>query len=523
MWFIESSALKNPGFPYVRLTWNNWDDYGYKTTFNSSLVLSGDQSIDLGTIKILKSGQTSGATPLPDHPVEKLGTDYCSVGSDAAYYETLFKLGAAIYQPYLDGVSDAAYSDHVRAKFEDVEGYKVSLLRFGGAERTIADASLLFATSNPITRKKGDGFVFSFKTSLADRANRFVIDFDFQTRGNLPNRMNALIGYNGTGKTRLLSNLAIAVSGYGYKSIEDSSKKRAGFFVGAPPPFRTVVVVSYSAFDTFEIPGATEVERARLQQEGNIFGYVYCGLREHADSDDSSSGQKEPTYRLRTPKETDAEFLTAVRRVRESHRSHLLLEILRPILSDASFQRIGLTSLYSSSGGGDDEVLMSLFRGLSSGHKVVLKILTEMTAQLDDSEPALVLIDEPETHLHPPLLAAFLKSVRTCLAHFDAYAIVSTHSPVVLQETPSPYVRVLRRVGSQSRVDNPTTETFGENIGVITSDVFNLDDGSTDWHSTLQSLAQEFSLKEIEELFQHRLGFAAKSYVESLREEGERE
>jgi hypothetical protein len=82
---------------------------------------------------------------------------------------------------------------------------------------------------------------------------------------------------------------------------------------------------------------------------------------------------------------------------------------------------------------------------------------------------------------------------------------------------------VLRRVGDQSRVDKPTIETFGENIGVITSDVFNLDDGSTDWHSTLQSLAQELSLKEIEDLFQHRLGFAAKSYVESLREEGKEE
>jgi predicted ATP-binding protein involved in virulence len=142
-----------------------------------------------------------------------------------------------------------------------------------------------------------------------------------------------------------------------------------------------------------------------------------------------------------------------------------------------------------------------------------------MTAHIDGSEPTLVLIDEPETHLHPPLLAAFLRGVRTCLERLDAYAIVSTHSPVVLQETPSQYVRVLRRVDAHSRVERPSMETFGENIGTITSEVFNLDDGSTDWHKTLKSLAESLTIDQIEELLQHRLGFVPKSYVVSLRDE----
>jgi ABC-type cobalamin/Fe3+-siderophores transport system ATPase subunit len=80
----------------------------------------------------------------------------------------------------------------------------------------------------------------------------------------LPNRINALIGYNGTGKTRLLSNLAIVASGYGYSSKEDLLKDTAGRFVGTAPPFKTVVVVSYSAFDTFVIPGQTDVEKKRF-------------------------------------------------------------------------------------------------------------------------------------------------------------------------------------------------------------------------------------------------------------------
>jgi hypothetical protein len=524
MWFVtEPSKLSRSKFPQVVLDWDNWDDYGYKTTFSALLKISEDATVDLGNIKILKFDQKQGRTLMPKGPVEELGHDYCSIGSGLSYYETLYKLGPSIYRPYLKGVSDVAYSEEIRAKFEDLEGYQVSILRFSGAERTIADASLLFAKPAALSRAKGEGFIFSFKTALAADANSFVIDFDFLRRGRLPNRMNVLIGYNGTGKTRLLSNLAIATSGYGYGTKEDQLEKRAGRFIGTPPPFKTVVVVSYSAFDTFVIPGRTRLERARLRKEGELFGYVYCGLRERADKNEAGDRQKNVAYRLRTPQETETEFVSAVRRVRKANRSRALLEILRPLLRDASFQRIGLASLYTESGEDDDSPLLELFRGLSSGHKVVLKILTELTAHMDASEPTLVLIDEPETHLHPPLLAAFLKSVRTCLKRFDAYAIVSTHSPVVLQETPRRYVRVLRRTANHSKVEGASTETFGENIGVITSDVFNLDDGSTDWHGTLKSLARRYTLEEIEALFEHRLGFGAKSYVISLREESREE
>ena len=150
----------------------------------------------------------------------------------------------------------------------------------------------------------------------------------------------------------------------------------AGRFVGTAPPFKTVVVVSYSAFDTFVIPGQTEVEKQRLHDEGELFGYVYCGLRERSD-DDSPDGEQ--AYRLRTPAEIQTEFLLALRRVREAGRLQELLEVLKPLLRDPSFQRIGLTQLYVNR---DDNDVAELFRDLSSGHKVVLKIVTELTAHI---------------------------------------------------------------------------------------------------------------------------------------------
>ena len=463
----------------------------------------------------MHKNQQGGLTRMPDVPFEGLDANYASLGSDLSYYETLYTIGKPVYTPFLKGLRDVAFDDETKALFEDSEGFRISLLRFSGAKRTIADAAKLLSSKTPPLKRKSAGFRFKFKTKLATTSHPFTITFDFRHRGSLHSRINAIIGYNGTGKTKLLSNLAIVASGYGYDTKDDILRETAGRFVGRRPPFKTVIVISYSAFDTFVIPGSTEEEKRRIQERGDIFGYVYCGLREKVEDSEASDG---PVYRLRTPQETETEFLTALSRVCESDRLDSLVEILRPLLHDPSFQKIGLTPMFVVQ---DADDVLTLFRTLSSGHKAVLKIMVELTAHIRGSEPSLVLLDEPETHLHPPLLAAFLKGFRACLEAFDGFAIVATHSPVVLQETPSRFVRVLRRAYDQNDVATTALETFAESIGVITQDVFNLEDGSTDWHNTLRRLATDHSSEEIDEMFGRRLGFAARSYLLSSHSESD--
>lgn len=512
--FRDAKAAIESRYPYAILMQDNWDDYGYKSTFRVFLNLTATEKIDLGNIKIINAAQDGGYTEMPRKSFKRLPKGYGSLGADLDYYETLYKLGRKIFQPYLEGLRDVAFDDEAKADVEDTEGYQVSMLRFSGAERTIADAIRLFR-AHTLPRRRRHGFLVKFKTRVAQNAASFVVAFDFRRRGRLPNRVNALIGYNGTGKTCLLSNFAIVASGYGYSTKEDLLRREAGRFVGTAPPFKTVVVVSYSPFDTFVIPGRTEIEKERLQEKGELFGYVYCGLRERSDE---NLADRRQSYRLRTHSEIEAEFLSALGRVRNAGRLDQLLDILKPLLQDPSFQRIGLTQLYVNR---DRDEIGQIFRDLSSGHKFVLKVVVELTAHVSGSEPTLVLIDEPETHLHPPLLAAFLKSLRVCLDTFDGYAIIATHSPVVLQETPARYVQVLRRLGDQNQAVAPSVETFAENIGVITQEVFNLGDGSTDWHETLKALAENNTLEEIEEMLGSNLGFAARSYVLSVRDEAE--
>jgi hypothetical protein len=174
------------------------------------------------------------------------------------------------------------------------------------------------------------------------------------------------------------------------------------------------VVISYSAFDTFPIPGANEDERSRLKEDRGYFRYIYCGLREPddpEDEDDAFADANEGPYRLKLSTEIVSEFKSALKDIRDQNRSTEFRYIIRPLLNNASFKRTGLAQIYAEDG---HRTLVDTFKKLSSGHKIVLKILAELTAYLDQRGPTLVLLDKPETHLHPPLLASLLRCTGVC-------------------------------------------------------------------------------------------------------------
>lgn len=132
-------------------------------------------------------------------------------------------------------------------------------------------------------------------------------------------------------------------------------------------------------------------------------------------------------------------------------------------------------------------------------------------------ERTLVLIDEPETHLHPPLLAAFVRVLSELFTDRNGLAVIATHSPVVLQEVPSVCVWKLRRYGSRVVADRPSIETFGENVGVLTHEIFGLEVTHTGFHRDLNRLVDAgHTYESILEVFGGRLGGEARVIARSL-------
>src|SRR5699024_935960 len=98
-------------------------------------------------------------------------------------------------------------------------------------------------------------FEYKFKPKFSD--GDINVRFNFGEAKESTNRVYALIGENGTGKTQLLTSLPIKIA-----------ESKDEFFIPKTPLFSKIIAVSYSVFDTFETPKKTIV-----------FNYVYCGLR----------------------------------------------------------------------------------------------------------------------------------------------------------------------------------------------------------------------------------------------------
>ncbi len=156
-----------------------------------------------------------------------------------------------------------------------------------------------------------------------------------------------------------------------------------------------------------------------------------------------------------------------------------------------------------------------LFSNLSSGHAIVLLTITRLVERVE--EKTLVLLDEPESHLHPPLLSAFVRALSELLLDRNGVAIIATHSPVVIQEIPSSCVWKVNRSQLVAAAHRPNVETFGENVGVLTREIFGLEVTSSGFHTLLAAaVKQGKDFEQIRSEFNGQLGYEAQAILRAL-------
>jgi hypothetical protein len=280
---------------------------------------------------------------------------------------------------------------------------------------------------------------------------------------------------------------------------------------GSAGLFVNLVSITFSAFDPFgPVPGPQEIR------------YSYVGLKQAPAS--AKDDQKLPH---KTVNELTEEFVTSVGKCRSGARSLRWRRALETLEADPLFKEADVAGLSRSEGDSDAPALSDdesgwegrarrLYEDLSSGHKIVLLTITRLVETVD--ERTLVLFDEPEAHLHPPLLAAFVRSLSDLLMQRNGVAIIATHSPVVLQEAPRTCVWILHRSGAEVRADRPGIETFGENVGVLTREVFGLEVTQSGFHKLLEEAvaAQAGGYEAVLEQFGGQLGTEARVIARGL-------
>ena len=99
----------------------------------------------------------------------------------------------------------------------------------------------------------------------------------------------------------------------------------------------------------------------------------------------------------------------------------------------------------------------------------------------------------------------------------NGVAIIATHSPVILQEVPRTCVWRIRRIGREVKIERPSKETFGENVGTLTHAIFGLEATESGFHKMISEAVDEgLSYEDIVQRFGDELGDEARGIARSL-------
>ena len=156
----------------------------------------------------------------------------------------------------------------------------------------------------------------------------------------------------------------------------------------------------------------------------------------------------------------------------------------------------------------------------SSGQYILLCTMTEVMATIENE--SLLLFDEPELHLHPNAIASTMRMFYKLLEEFNSYAIFATHSPLIVQETPTRYIHVLSRIDNVLIARKPMMECFGENITNITDDIFDVNSSESNYKVILKNLSEKYSFNQVLKVFNEQLSLNALIYLKACYEYDEK-
>ncbi|RED25543.1 putative AbiEii toxin of type IV toxin-antitoxin system [Rhodopseudomonas thermotolerans] len=473
---------------------DNWDDFSFKTSFDSILLDAAGDRRDLGGVKILKRGMTGGRVPLDDR-FSQLDDDWCSLGTSREYYIALSKLDEALRTEYLIAIRDCVANKDIWHSFRDEEGMKTSLLR----SVSIRDVETNFPRIlNGDTALTPYNFEFEFEAGANDAKE--TCRFSVEPGSKPPTNVHVIIGRNGVGKTRLLAGMADALSNNRAASIGLRGEFTFLDSDDEENEFLNLVVVSYSAFDRFN-----PLFRSKRESKESI-PYYYVGIKKRKETPELGDSA-EDRIELKTASDFDDEFGACLRNItgggstRAQQKMAQWRRALSVLQSDPGLNEF-IEGAFGASFDGAGQ--LEDFTSLSSGHKIVLLTIAKLVDVVSDR--SFVLIDEPETHLHPPLLGSFIRAISELLISQNAVAVVATHSPVVLQEVPKSCVSVISRSGSRIRVRRPSQETFAENVSVLTRKIFGLEVHESGFYRLLNDASQGREFEVVISEFKDQVG-----------------
>lgn len=482
--------------------WNDW--FEFITMFSAVYIDKNRNEHFLGSVKIGKKNIKNSEKNSISNKFETidflpkqfdcLSSTYFSLGQSDDYYEKIKNLGDNTRKSILICLNDIAYNEDFFEAVKNLEITRTSILRSVSSTTVKGQYRRIAHGGARLTE-----YDFSYFSPNNQKVTPYELNFKVAPESNPPTNIHVIIGRNGVGKTHLIRNMIQSL-------IYDNDDKYGHFEVDTwnDATFANVVCVAFSAFDRFP----TSTKETKIP-------YLFVGLeQDYIKKDDhikSKIKSRIDMLRDQFKKSLTNCFANQSKRGRWLNAVNILEA--DPIFRESDIRSIDIVKnpeLEVSSNAG------RIFNKLSSGHKIILLTITQLVEKVEES--TLVLLDEPETHLHPPLLSAFIRALSDLLIDRNGVALITTHSPVVLQEVPQNCVWRLWRSDSIMKAQRLEVETFGENVGSLINEVFGLEVTYSGFHRILSEAVPKYggNYDRIIRKFDHKLGNEARAILKML-------
>lgn len=487
---------------------DSWNDHDFYVLYHlhATKRITKSENVLVGDLRIMRHGQQRLERNLLSSIFQKavfneLPQDFVSLSLDYDLYKWLS------FRPVEERLALAAKLHLILSR----EGIYYDLVK---NDDCFNEALLRDSTMDNYVLHKANSWIYHIERRYDIRKQQITLKYDncdeyvqlsfsclpSVESDDIPNGIVAFIGANGAGKSTALYSLAKAM--YLYPETRDIMERQFCRIIPNDIGVERMILISYSPFDNFTIPST---ENFALKDMGGEQDdrFIYCGIR---DLNEEYKSHGECTYKdleyiqqdreeitvSKDQKILAAEFAVTFEKIkngRYNNRFYMWEEILEMAMDEHS-DLAEIMKKISDKNNVEDWI--KEYMSLSTGYKFFFHSIVHVIAFI--LEGSLILFDEPENHVQPSLLSFVMKQYRRILSRHKSVMLVSTHSPVIVQELFADNVLKVYREGSKIRIKKPEIETYGATFGEINSEVFGLTTDVSRYFTAFDKLYQDWNL-----------------------------
>lgn len=314
---------------------------------------------------------------------------------------------------------------------------------------------------------------FSLEFKLNGFINTHKVNFNFDSEALIPSRISVLIGKNGLGKSQSLNKLCRALL---KRPEPDTTAIFTNDSTLTPPMINRLLALVSPGEARSTFPG----EYANSQK---LF-YRKIDLN-------SSSGTNNKTIG-----ELFEQLLRSDSYIRENYRIDIFKDTLSKAIDISSLylkvtdtnyipvEKLSFVDGFTEHGLKTAELVKSCkqpvvkvaddYYPLSSGQLTFFQFALQCCLYIENG--TLIVLDEPETHMHPDFIGEFVELLDYLLEHTGSFAVIATHSPYFVREVGRKQVHIFSaNAPGIIDISIPRLRTFGADVESISQFVFNED------------------------------------------------